>query len=88
MKANEVTLPTVEALGDSEDGWIRILFPDGREDTYCSPATAGSRQLGNIAFTGDAALIRCDSDGTLSDWAAVGGKNLQYRGDALPSARG
>ena len=87
MKANEVTLPTVESLGAPEDGWIRILFPDGREDLYCSPVEAGHRQLEDIAFTGDAALIRCDSDGTLSDWAVVGGKNLQYRGDALPSTR-
>ena len=87
MKANEVTLPTVELLGAPEDGWIRILFPDGREDLYCSPVEAGHRQLEDIAFTGDAALIRCDSDGTLSDWAVVGGKNLQYRGDALPSTR-
>ena len=87
MKANEVTLPTVESLGAPEDGWIRILFPDGREDLYCSPVEAGHRQLEDIAFTGDAALIRCDSDGTLSDWAVGGGKNLQYRGDALPSTR-
>ena len=87
MKANEVTLPTVESLGAPEDGWIRILFPDGREDLYCSPVEVGHRQLEDIAFTGDAALIRCDSDGTLSDWAVVGGKNLQYRGDALPSTR-
>ena len=87
MKADKAALPKVKSLGAPGDGWIRILFPDGREDLYCSPVEAGHRQLEDIAFTGDAALIRCDSDGTLSDWAVVGGKNLQYRGDALPSTR-
>ena len=87
MKADKAALPKVKSLGVPGDGWIRILFPDGREDLYCSPVEAGHRQLEDIAFTGDAALIRCDSDGTLSDWAVVGGKNLQYRGDALPATR-
>ena len=87
MKADKAALPKVKSLGVPGDGWIRILFPDGREDLYCSPVEAGHRQLEDIAFTGDAALIRCDSDGTLSDWAVVGGKNLQYCGDALPSTR-
>ena len=87
MKANTIALPEVESLGDSGDGWIRITLPDGREDIYCSPVEMGYQRLGDIAFTGDAALLRRDSDGTLLDWAVIGGDNLQYRGEPLPSTR-
>ena len=85
MKPNEAASLKVESLGTPGDGWIRITFPDGREDTYCSSAVVGPRQLGDITFIGDAALIRRDSDGTLLDWAVVGGDNLEYRGEVLPS---
>ena len=87
MKTNEASLPTVESLGTPNDGWIRIAFPDAREDIYCSPVEAGHQRLGDIAFTGEAALIRHDSDGTLLDWAVIGGDNLHYRGGMLPSTR-
>ena len=87
MKANGVALPMVESLGAPDDSWIRIMFPDGREDIYCSPVEAGDQQLENIAFTGEAALIRRNSDGTLLDWAVVGGDNLRYHGEILPSTR-
>ena len=73
MKAYEAALPRVESLGVPGDGWIRITLPNGREDIYCSPLEAGYQQLENIAFTGDATLIRHDSDGTLLDWAVIGG---------------
>ena len=87
MKTNQATLPTVESLGQPADSWIRIIFPDGREDIYCSPVVAGHQQLDNIAFTGDAALIRRHGDGTLLDWAVIGGNSLQYHGKTLPSTR-
>ena len=87
MKANEVTLPKVESLATLSDGWIRIIFPDGREDIYCSPVEAGHQQLEDIVFTGEAALIRRDKDGTLLDWAIIGGDNVQYRGESLTSTR-
>ena len=87
MKANEASSLKVESLGAPADGWIRIILPDGREDIYCSSAQTGHQQLENIAFAGEAALIRRGSDGTLLDWAIVGGDNLQYRGEVLPSAR-
>ena len=87
MKANELTLPKVESLATLSDGWIRIIFPDGREDIYCSPVEAGHQQLEDIAFTGEAALIRRDKDGTLLDWAIIGGDNLQYREETLPTTR-
>ena len=87
MKTYEAALPRVESLGVPGDGWIRITLPNGREDTYCSPLEAGYQQLENIAFTGDAALIRHDSDGTLLDWAVIGGDNLQYCGEILHSTR-
>ncbi len=83
----EAALPRVESLGVPGDGWIRITLPNGREDIYCSPLEAGYQQLENIAFTGDATLIRHDSDGTLLDWAVIGGDNLQYRGEILPATR-
>ena len=85
MKANAAALPAVESLGVPEDGWIRITFPDGREDIYCSSTPVGPRRLEDIAFTGDAALIRHDSNGKLLDWAVIGGDNLQYCGEPLPS---
>ena len=84
MKANEAALPVVESRGTPSDGWIRITFPEGRKDIYCSPAQIGHQRLKDIAFTGEAALLRCDSDGTLLDWAVVGGDDLQYRGEVLP----
>ena len=68
VKANQAVTLKVEPVGVSSDGWIRIVFPDGREDIYCSSEQTGHQQLGGIAFTGDAALIRRDSDGTLLDW--------------------
>ena len=85
LKVNEATSLKVEAVGVPSDGWIRIRLPDGREDIYCSPARTGPQHLGKIAFTGEAALIRRDSDGTLLEWAIIGGNNLQYRGELLPS---
>ena len=87
MKADKAALPQVESLGGTSDGWIRITLPDGREDIYCSSAQTGHQQLGDIAFTGDAALLRRDSDETLLDWAIIGGNNLQYCGETLPSIR-
>ena len=87
MKANEVTLPKVESIATLSDGWIRIIFPDGREDIYCSLGEAEHQQLEDIAFTGEAALIRRDKDGTLLDWAVIGGDNLQYRGETFPATR-
>ena len=87
MKANEAISLKAKSVGVPSDGWIRIILPDGREDLYCSPAQTGHQQLGDIAFTGDATLIRHDSDGTLLDWAVIGGDNLQYCGAALPSTR-
>ena len=83
MKANEAALPVVESRGIPSDGWIRITFPDGRKDIYCSSVETRHQQLANIAFTGEAALIRRDSEGTLSDWAVIGGDNLQSRGEVL-----
>ena len=65
MKANEAASLKVESLDAPGDGWIRITFPDGREDTYCSSTAVSPRQLGDIAFTGEAALIRRGGDGTL-----------------------
>lgn len=85
MKAYEAALPRVESLGVPGDGWIRITLPNGREDIYCSPVQAGHQQLENIAFTGEAALIRRDSDKTLLDWAVIGDNNLQYGGEVLSS---
>ena len=85
MKANEAVSLKVESLDAPADGWIRITFPDGREDTYCSSTVAGPRRLGDIAFTGEAALIRRGAAGALVDWAVIGGDNLQYRGEPLPS---
>ena len=87
MKAYGTALPRVESLGVPSDSWIRVVLPDGSEDIYCSLAQTGYGHLGDIAFTGEAALIRRDSDGTLLDWAAIGGDNLQYRGEVLPSTR-
>ena len=87
MKTNEAPLPTVESLGTPNDGWIRIRFPNDREDIYCSSVEAGHRRLGDIAFSGGAALIRHSSDGTLLDWAVAGGDNLHYRGETLSSTR-
>ncbi len=87
MKTGEAALPKVESLGTPNDGWIRVTFPNARQDIYCSPLEAGYQQLENIAFTGDATLIRHDSDGTLLDWAVIGGDNLQYHGEILPSTR-
>ena len=87
MKANEAASLKVESLDAPGDGWIRITFPDGREDTYCSSTAVGPRRLGDIAFTGEAALIRRGGDGALVDWAVIGGDNLQYRGEPLPSTR-
>ena len=87
MQANEVVSLKVESVGVPSDGWIRVMFPDGREDLYCSPWHAGHQQFRDIAFTGEAALIRRDSDGTLLDWAVIGGNNLQYRGETLPATR-
>ena len=84
MKAGKAALPKIESLGTHGDGWIRIRFPDGRWDTYCSSGQTGYQQLGDIAFTGAATLIRHDSNGKLLDWAVVGGDNLQYRGEVLP----
>ena len=86
-KANAAASLKVESFGLFGDGWIRIMFPDGREDIYCCPARTGHQQLEDIAFTGDAALIRRDSDGTLLDWAVIGGDNLQYCGEPLPATR-
>ena len=88
MKTNEAVSLKVESVGVLGDGWIRIILPDGREDIYCSPVTSAHRQLGDIAFSGDAALIRRDSDETLLDWVVIGGDNLQYRGESLPSICG
>ncbi len=87
MKADKAVLPQVESLGTPGDGWIHIRFPDGQEDIYCSSAQTGHQQLEDISFTGDAALLRRDSDGKLLDWAVVGGDNLHYRGETLPSTR-
>jgi len=87
MKAGQAGLPKVESLGTPGDGWIRIRLPDGREDIYCSSAQTGHQQLEAISFTGDAALIRRDSDGKLLNWTVVGGNNLQYRGETLPATR-
>ena len=87
MKANEVVPLKVESAGVPSDGWIRIILPDGREDTYCSPAQTGHQQLENIAFTGEAALMRHASNGMLLDWTVVGGNNLQYHGETLPATR-
>ena len=87
VKANEVTLLKVESIATLSDGWIRIIFPDGREDIYCSLGEAEHQQLEDIAFTGEAALIRRDKDGTLLDWAVIGGDNLQYRGETFPATR-
>ena len=85
MKASAEVLPKVESLGTPGDGWIRITFTDGWEDIYCSPPQTKHQQLENIAFTGEAALIRRDMDKTLLDWAVIGGDNLQYREEVLPS---
>ena len=87
MKVKEATVPKVESVSPLKDGWIRIMFPDGREDIYCSSVESKYWQLGDIAFTGEAALIRRDGDGALSDWAVVGGDNLQYRGETLLATR-
>ena len=87
MKADKAALLQVESLGTPDNGWIRIIFPDGREDIYCSSAQTGHQQLEDISFTGDAALIRRDSDGKLLDWAVIGGDNLQYCGEAFPVTR-
>ena len=87
MKANAAASLKIESLGCPGDGCIRIIFPDGREDIYCSPVEAGHQQLEDIAFTGEAALIRRDKDGTLLDWAVIGGDNLQYREETLPATR-
>ena len=84
MKADKTGLPKVESLGTPGNGWIRIIFPDGRKDIYCSSAQTGHQQLEDISFTGAAALIRRDSNGKLLDWAVIGGNNLQYCGEALP----
>ena len=87
MKVNETVSLKVESVGVPDDGWIRIILPDGREDIYCSSEQAEHQQLGDIAFTGNAALVRRNSDGTLLDWAVIGGENLQYRGEPLPVTR-
>ena len=87
MKADKAALPKVESLGTLGDGWSRIIFPDGREDIYCSLVDAGHQQLEDIAFTGEAALIRRDKDGTLLDWAVIGGNNLQHGGEIFPVTR-
>ena len=78
-------LSRLKRLVFPSDGWIRVILPDGREDIYCSSAQTGHQQLEDIAFTGDATLIRRDSDGTLLDWAVIGGNNLQHGGEVLSS---
>lgn len=85
IKVDEAASLKVESVGVPGDGWTRIILPDGREDTYCSVAQMGHQQLESIAFTGDAALIRRDSDGKVLDWAVIRGDNLQYCGEPLPS---
>ena len=85
LKVNEAASLKVEAVGVPGDGWISIKLPDGREDIYCSLVEAGHQQLEDIAFTGEAALMRRDKDGTLLDWVVIGGDNVQYRGEFLTS---
>lgn len=85
MRANEAVSLKAESVGAPGGGWIRVIHPDGWEDIYCSTAQTGRRELGDISFTGEAALIRRDRDGTLLDWAVIGGDNLQYRREVLSS---
>ena len=87
MRANQEALPKIESLGAHGDGWVRIVLPDGREDTYCSPVQIGHQQLEDIAFNGLAALVRRDRSGALVDWVVVGGDSLQCGGEMLPSSR-
>ena len=85
MKANEAVSLKAESVGAPGAGWIRVIHPDGWEDIYCSTAQTGHRELGDISFTGEAALIRRDRNGSLLDWAVIGGDNLQYRREVLSS---
>ena len=89
LRAGDDRLPTVEALGDHGDGWLRVRLPDGeREDIICVAPESGLHELpadggGKVTFEGSAVLVRLDSDGSPRACEVIDGEQLSYDGRNL-----
>ena len=83
MRAGKKRLPEVETLGKPGSGWVKVKFPDGSFDIYCSPAEPGYNKFEHLVFEGVAALIRFDREGKPAAGEVLKGDNLSYKGQRL-----
>jgi hypothetical protein len=81
QRAGDEAVPMVESIDDK--GGVRVSLPDGREDIYAAPLTAGEVNFGDAAFDGRAALIRLDAHKKPWSWQVIDGSRIEWQGEAL-----
>ncbi len=77
------SLPHVQALSETDSGWLSITLPDGGVDLYCSPPARGTYEHEGVSFEGTACVVRLDREGGLHSAELVHGTALERDGVSL-----